>query len=74
MRPFYFVVVVWGREYRDYFLEYCLPSLLSPGNIPALDGKRPAKVLFATTAEDWDADARHSDLPQTRETCRTGLR
>jgi hypothetical protein len=55
LRPFYFVVVVWGREYRDYFLEYCLPSLLSPNNIPALDGKRPAKVLFATTAEDWDA-------------------
>ena len=54
-RPFYIVVVVWGREYRDYFLEYCLPSLLSPNNIPALDGQRPAKVLFATTAEDWDA-------------------
>ena len=53
-RPFYIVVVVWGREYRDYFLEYCLPSLLSPKNIPALDGQRPVKVLFATTAEDWD--------------------
>ena len=53
LRPFYFVVVVWGREYRDYFLEYCLPSLLSPKNIPALDGQRPAKFLFATTAEDW---------------------
>jgi hypothetical protein len=54
LRPFYFVVVVWGREYRDYFLEYCLPSLLSPKNIPVLDGRRPAKFLFATTAEDWD--------------------
>ena len=52
-RPFYIVVVVWGQEYRDYFLEYCLPSLLSPKNIPALDGQRPVKVLFATTAEDW---------------------
>src|ERR1700677_927675 len=54
LRPFYFVVVVWGREYRDYFLEYCLPSLLSPKNIPVLDGRRPVKFLFATTAEDWD--------------------
>jgi hypothetical protein len=55
LRPFYFVVVVWGREYRDYFLEYCLPSLLSPNNIPALNGRRPAKFLFASTPEDWDA-------------------
>jgi hypothetical protein len=55
LRPFYIAVVVWGREFRDYLLEYSLPSLLSPRNIPALDGRRPVKVLFATTAEDWEA-------------------
>lgn len=54
LRPFYIVVVVWGREFRDYFLEYCLPSLLSPNNLPALVGRRPVKLLMATTAEDWD--------------------
>ena len=31
-RGFYFIVVLWGERFRDYFLEYCLPSLLSPGN------------------------------------------
>jgi hypothetical protein len=55
VRPFYFVVVVWGQEFRDYFLEYCLPSLLSPKNIPMLDGHRSSKFLMATTREDWDA-------------------
>ncbi|MGH6742705.1 MAG: hypothetical protein ACREDY_27350, partial [Bradyrhizobium sp.] len=54
LRPFYFVVVVLGAQYRDYFLEYCLPSLLSPNNIPVLAGRRPAKLLMATTAEDWE--------------------
>jgi hypothetical protein len=53
LRPFYFVVVVWGEQYRDYFLEYCLPSMLAPGNIPALAGCRSAKYLIATTSEDW---------------------
>ena len=53
LRPFYFVLVVWGQRYRDYFLEYCLPSLLAPGNIPAVTGRRPAKYLIATTEDDW---------------------
>jgi len=55
LRPFYFVLVVWGRQYRDYFLNYCLPSLLSPENIPSLKGRREMRYLIATTKEDWDA-------------------
>src|SRR5580698_5058063 len=55
LKPFYFVNVVWGDEHRNYFLEYCLPSLLAPGNIPAITGIRPAKFLIATTAADRDA-------------------
>jgi hypothetical protein len=54
-RPFYFVMVVWGERYRNYFLEYCLPSLLAPGNIPSIAGHRPAKYLVATTPVDWAA-------------------
>jgi hypothetical protein len=54
-RPFCFCVVVWGEQFRNYFLQYCLPSLLAPGNIPALAGKRPAEYIVATTAEDWQA-------------------
>jgi hypothetical protein len=53
LRPFNFVLVVWGKRYRDYFLEYCLPSLLAPGNIPSLGGRRRARYLIATTVEDW---------------------
>lgn len=53
-RPFCFVIVVWGEKFRNYLLDYCLPSLLAPGNIPALDGRRPVKCLFATTRADWE--------------------
>lgn len=52
-RPFYFNLVVWGAGFRRYFLEYCLPSLLSPRNIPALPRGRGSKFLIATHAEDW---------------------
>jgi len=54
-RPFHFIVVLWGERFRNYFLEYCLPSLLSPGNIPALSTRTPGKFLIATRPEDWAA-------------------
>jgi hypothetical protein len=52
-RAFYFSLVVWGDAFRNFFLEFALPSLLSAGNIPSLVGRRPVKFLIATTAEDW---------------------
>jgi hypothetical protein len=35
-RPIYFLVTLWGATYADYFLDFCLASLLAPANIPAL--------------------------------------
>jgi hypothetical protein len=55
LRPFYFIVVLWGERFRDYFLDFCLPSLLSPNNIPALDTRRGSKFLICSTPEDWSA-------------------
>lgn len=55
LRPFYFNVVLWGKRFRDYFLDLCLPSLLSPGNIPALENKAGSKFLIAAPRDDWDA-------------------
>ncbi len=54
-RPFHFAVVLWGERFRNYFLYYCLPSLLSPGNIPSLATRRPSKFLIATLPDDWAA-------------------
>jgi hypothetical protein len=53
-RPFYFIMVVWGDQFVDYFVEYCLPTLMSAGNIPALSTRRPSKFLIATYPEDWE--------------------
>jgi len=52
-RGMYFIVVLWGERFRNYFLDYCLPSLLAPGNIPALENKTKSKFLICTTEDDW---------------------
>jgi hypothetical protein len=55
MRPFCFMIQFWGRRYRDYFVNYCLPSLLAPGNLPLLKAEDGHCFLIATPREDWDA-------------------
>jgi hypothetical protein len=51
----YFAVTFWGEEYRRYFLDYCLASLMAPGNIPAIRDKSAARLLIATRDDDWGA-------------------
>ncbi|HWG06270.1 MAG TPA: hypothetical protein VG271_14760 [Beijerinckiaceae bacterium] len=60
-RAFYFIVVLWGERFRDYFLKFCLASALSPGNIPALKTSPRSKFLIATRPDDWAA-MRGSDM------------
>jgi hypothetical protein len=54
-RPFYFIVVLWGQRFRRYFLDLCLPTLLSPGNLPALATAQRSKFLIFTYADDFAA-------------------
>src|SRR5277367_2963882 len=53
LRPFYFIVAVWGERFTDLLLNFCVASLLSPNNIPALLNSGN-KFLVATTDEDWE--------------------
>jgi hypothetical protein len=47
-----FIVPVWGASYTRLFVDVCLPTLLAPGNIPALP--YPDRHVFAiyTTPDD----------------------
>jgi len=51
----YLAVTFWGEEYRRYFLDFCLASLLAPGNIPAITDKSSSRLLVATNDSDWAA-------------------
>jgi len=54
LRPIYFIVVVWGERFTEFLLNFCIPSLLSPNNIPALVNRGKNKFLIATTDKDWE--------------------
>ena len=43
---------VWGERYTRGFLDFCLPSLLAHGNIPALSKLAPSTLVLLTTARD----------------------
>jgi hypothetical protein len=51
----YIAVTFWGEQYRRYFVDFCLASLLAPENIPAIADKASARLLIATTDADWEA-------------------
>src|SRR5947199_10813307 len=55
LRPFYFIVVFWGEQFRNCLVDFCLPTMLSPNNIPVLVGGLGHKFIFCTTSEDWRA-------------------
>jgi hypothetical protein len=53
-RPFYFIVVLWGERFRNYLLDFCLPSLLSPRNLPSISTRPRSQLLIFTRPEDWE--------------------
>jgi hypothetical protein len=49
---FHFINAVWGDSYTDAFLKVCLPSQLSPGNLPAWPAREQSVYRIFTTAHD----------------------
>jgi hypothetical protein len=47
-----FVTVFWGEWHRAIFLDANLPTMLSPGNLPALTTGVDCEYLIYTTAKD----------------------
>src|SRR5262249_36581796 len=45
-------LVVWGEQYVDFFLKFCLPSLLADGNFPAIRHRVGSFFIIHTSAVD----------------------
>jgi hypothetical protein len=54
LRPFYFMVVVWGEESLADLANFCIPCLLADGNLPSLSNRGRNRLLIATTRDDWE--------------------
>ena len=62
-----FATAVWGEEYCRVFVEVTLPSLLSPGNIPAVRNLEDCVYRIFTTPQDATAIANSSAYARLRE-------
>jgi hypothetical protein len=43
---------VWGYRFVSQFLEFCLPTLLAPGNLPAVAAMLPCRLVLLSSEAD----------------------
>ena len=46
------LLCVWGYHYVRQFLEFGLPTLLAPGNVPAVAAELPTEFVILTSSDD----------------------
>ncbi len=64
---------VWGQRYLRRFFEFSLPTMIAPGNIPALAAALPCTFVFLTSREDAEFIAEHPGYQHLRSICRTEI-
>src|SRR5580704_15799440 len=60
---------IWGYRYITQFLEFGLPTLLAPGNIPAVAASLPCEFLLMTSAADAPIVKEHPAWRKLEATC-----
>lgn len=64
---------VWGYRYVKQFLEFALPTMLAPGNVPALASMLPCTFVLLTSADDADTVAEHPGYHLLSSICSTEI-
>ena len=64
---------VWGLRYTRQFLEFCLPTLLAPGNVPALAQALPCTIVVMTSHRDEAVIRGHPAWRRLAEICRAEI-
>jgi hypothetical protein len=65
---------VWGQRYIKQFLNTCLPTMLAPGNLPALAAALPCKFVFLTSSEDAEILREHPACRYLSSICDVDVR
>lgn len=60
---------VWGYSYVRQFLEWSLPTLLAPGNIPAIAQMLPTEFVILTSADDEAYLREHASFKRLATVC-----
>jgi hypothetical protein len=64
---------VWGFSYIRQFLEFGLPTLLAPGNVPALAAALSTEFIILTSADDEAFIREHAAFKRLAATCVTKI-
>jgi hypothetical protein len=67
------LLCAWGYSYVRQFLEYSLPTMLAPGNIPALAAALPAEFVILTSADDESFIGEHPTFRRLASICTTRI-
>jgi hypothetical protein len=65
---------VWGYDYIREFLQFGLPTLLAPGNIPAIAQALPCTFVILTSREDAPYINEHPAFRHLSTICTTEIR
>jgi hypothetical protein len=65
---------VWGYSYVRQFLECGLPTLLAPGNVPALAAALPTEFIILTSVDDEAYIREHAAFRRLAATCEAKIR
>ena len=60
---------VWGVKFITQFLQVSLPTLVAPGNLPAIAGTLPSKFVFLTDTDGVDVLSAHPAVQYLRGLC-----
>jgi hypothetical protein len=60
---------IWGSRYVSQFLEFGLPMLLAPGNLPAVAGELPTRVVLLTGEADVPLIRAHPSWRRLQQVC-----
>lgn len=64
---------VWGHTYVRQFLEIGLPTMLAPGNVPAVAAALPTELILLTSADDAPFIQRHPVFRRLATACKTKI-
>jgi hypothetical protein len=65
--PVYLLVTYWGKPFAEFLCKFTFPSLLAPGNIPALERRDRCKFLICSPAADWHEIQRQPSFQLLRD-------
>jgi hypothetical protein len=64
---------VWGYRFVSQFLEFCLPTLLAPGNVPAVAKALPCRFVLLSSGADKPLIRSHPSWRQLEQICRAEI-